>query len=320
MPETRTRDCESWPDDAADHADAVDTTFSCDRTVLPFCDSVRTIGSPVRLQRWPSERPLRVAVFLVALLLWPVITASTVGRIYAIGFGIFFFLTHLAFIAHLRGSAVRLGPEQLPDLNRRVVELSARVGMEPPAAYLMQAGGALNALATRFLRSDFIVLYSDLLGACGDNAAARDFIIAHELGHLRAGHLRWRWLLVPGLAVPFLGSAYSRACELTCDRLGFDASADPQRALDGLCILAAGAREGRRVSRRALVAQQADLKTGWMRVGRWLSSHPPIAERLAVLDPSLALHPPTDLAPRFLAVALVGLVYIVSLAVIVAMH
>jgi hypothetical protein len=86
------------------------------------------------------------------------------------------------------------------------------VGMEPPAASLMLAGGSLNALATRFLGSDFIVLFSDLLEACGDNAAARDFIIAHELGHLRAGHLRWRRLLAPGMVVPFLGSAYSRAC------------------------------------------------------------------------------------------------------------
>jgi Zn-dependent protease with chaperone function len=259
-------------------------------------------------------------VIFVALLLWPVIAHSTIGLIYAIAFGIFFFVTHLVFVAHLRGSAVRLGPEQLPDLNQRVVELSARVGMEPPAAYLMQAGGTLNALATRFLGCDFIVLFSDLLEACGDNAAARDFIIAHELGHLRAGHLRWRWLLLPGLSVPFLGSAYSRACELTCDRLGFDASTDPQHALDGLCILAAGAHEGPRINRRALVAQRVDLKTGWMRIGRWLSTHPPIAERLAVLDPNLDPPPPTDPAPRFLAVALVALVFIVSLAAMAAMR
>ena len=303
MPVARTDDCESEFDPTADDADAAGSA-----------------DASIPLRRWPSERPLRFVVILVALLLWPVIAHSTIGIVYAIGFGIFFFLTHLAFIAHLRGSAVRLGPEQLPDLYRRVEELSAQVGMEPPAAYLMQAGGTLNALATRFLGSDFIVLYSDLLESCGDNAAARDFIIAHELGHLRAGHLRWRWLLVPGLAVPFLGSAYSRACERTCDRLGFDASADPQQALDGLCILAAGAREGRRINRRALVAQRDDLKTGWMRIGRWLSSHPPIAERLAVLDPSLDPDATTDRARGGLAVALVGLVYVVALAVIVAMH
>jgi hypothetical protein len=57
-----------------------------------------------------------------------------------------------------------------------------------------------------------------------------------------------------------------------------------------------------------------------MRIGRWLSTHPPIAERLALLDPSLDPQPPTDLAPRFLAVALVGLVFIASLAAMAAMR
>jgi hypothetical protein len=158
---------------------------------------------------------------------------------------------------------------------------------EPPEAYVVQAGGSLNALATRFLRSNVIVLFSDLLEACGDNDEARDFIIAHELGHLHAGHLRWRWFILPGTAVPFLGTAWSRACEYTCDRYGMSFSGASERALDGLCILAAGGQHGPEVNRRALVAQRNDLRTGLMRLGVWLSTHPPIADRLVALDGSL---------------------------------
>jgi hypothetical protein len=157
-----------------------------------------------------------------------------------------------------------------------------------PDAYLLQSGGVLNAFATRFFGSNFIVLYSDLLEACGDDEVARDFIVAHELGHLKAGHLTWRWLLLPGLLVPFLGQAYSRACEYTSDRYGMAASADRASALNGLCILAAGGRHGPRVNRRALVAQRRDLATAWMKIGQWLGTHPPIAQRLAVLEPTLA--------------------------------
>jgi Zn-dependent protease with chaperone function len=253
---------------------------------------VQAVGvaqSPVQVERWPSERPLFVLVWLSALALWIALAVSLVGILYAAFLGLFFFVAHVTFITHLRGSAVRLGPEQMPELYERVVALSQRLGMRRvPDAYVVQAGGALNALATRFLRSDFIVLYSELLDACGDNAAARDFIVAHELGHLHAGHLRLRWLMLPGFFVPFLGTAYSRACEYTCDRYGFAASPDPERGLDGLCILAAGGKHGPRVNRRALIAQRRDLEAVWMKIGQWLSTHPPIAHRLGVLQPSLA--------------------------------
>src|SRR5262245_33177180 len=187
-------------------------------------------GSRTAVPRWPTERPLRILVLLAAIAIWVGLALSVIGIAYALLLAVFFFVAHLAFITHLRGSGVRLGPEQMPELHQRVVTLASRLGMRPaPDAYLVQAGGALNALATKFLRSNFIVLYSDLLEACGDNDDARDFIIAHELGHLHAGHLRGHWLLLPGLAVPFLGTAYSRAREYTCDRYGLAASDAPQR-------------------------------------------------------------------------------------------
>jgi hypothetical protein len=112
--------------------------------------------------------------------------------------------------------------------------------------------------------------------------------VAHELGHLHAGHLRRRWLIMPGLFTPFLGSAYSRACEFTSDRYGIAATRERERALDGLVILAAGGRQAGLVNRRALVAQTGDLKGFWMHLGQWLSTHPPIAHRLGVLDANLA--------------------------------
>ncbi len=246
----------------------------------------------LRVVRWPSEVPLRVLVLLAALGLWIAIVVSLIGAFYALLLGLFFFFAHLAFVFHLRGNAVRLGPEQLPELYARVEQISRRVGLrQTPEAYLVQAGGSLNALATRFLGRNFIVLYSDLVEACGENEDARDFVIAHELGHLAAGHLAWRWLLIPGLALPFLGHAYSRACEYTSDRYGFAACGERAAALDGLCILAAGGQQGPLVNRRALVAQREDLATPWMTIGRWLSTHPPIAHRLEALEPALAAAP-----------------------------
>lgn len=243
----------------------------------------------VKVSRWPSETPLFGLVLVAALALWVVLAVSIVGLVYALFIGLFFFLAHLAFIAHLRGSAVRLGPDQFPALYERIGTLSKQLGMRNvPEAYVMQAGGSLNAFATRFLGSSFIVLFADLLDACGDNTEARDFIIAHELGHLRAGHLNKRWLLLPGLMVPLLGSAWSRACEYTADRYGASVGRDREAALEGLCILAAGAKQGPQVNRRALVAQRVSLNTVTMKLGEWFASHPPLARRLAVLAPELS--------------------------------
>lgn len=251
---------------------------------------VRTHGR-IEVTPWSSERPLFALAAIVSTLIWLIAAVSVVGILYAAVFGALLFVIHVVFITHVRGNGVRLGPDQFPELHARVEELAIRLGMErAPEAYLMQAGGALNAFATRLFRSNLLVLFSDLLEACGDNTAARDMIIGHELGHIRAGHLRWRWLLAPSGLIPFLGQALSRAREYTSDRYGVASAGDRDGALLGLTILAAGGTHGPQVNRTAMVRQRSNLETWWMTVGQLLSSHPPLAQRLVALDPGLDAH------------------------------
>jgi Zn-dependent protease with chaperone function len=251
-------------------------------------------GDTLTVRRWPTEIPLLALVILAAAAVWIVLAVTIVGFVYALLFAAFIFFSHLAFVAHVRGSAVRLSADQFPELHRRVEALADRVGLQtPPEAYLLQAGGALNALATRFLRSKFLVLYSDLLEACGEDAAARDMIIGHEIGHIRAGHLNAMWLLAPGFLIPFLGAALSRAREYTCDRYGLALCGDPRGALAGLAILAAGRERGPKVNLKALARQTTGMNTGFMTLGKWLGGHPPLCDRIAALDPALT----ADLPP-----------------------
>jgi Zn-dependent protease with chaperone function len=246
-------------------------------------------GSSQRFQieRSPNEPPLFAVVVMFSLFIWLAIVVSIIGLIYVAFLGVFFFVAHMVFVGHIRGSGVKLAPDQFPDLYDTVVNMSVEMGMDPPDAYILQSGGALNALATRFLRSNMIVLYSDLLEACGENLGARDMIIAHELGHLRCGHLRWRWLTLPGLCIPFLGSALSRAREYTCDRFGLAGAGNVNDALRGLAILAAGPVYGAQVSMEAFARQREDVNTGFMTLAEWLATHPPLAKRIAALHPPL---------------------------------
>ncbi len=276
-----------------------------------------TTRSPGRIapERWPTERPLFALVVLASLLVWVLLAVTIVGIVYAVAIGLFFFVSQMAFVAYVRGSGVRLGPDQFPELHRRVSELAHAMDMEPPAAYLMQAGGTLNAFATRFARRDLIVLYSDLLEACGENEGARDMIIAHELGHVRCGHLRWLWLILPGYFVPFLGGAYSRAREYTCDRFGLLGAGSPRDAVLGLTILSAGPELARSVNLQAFVRQREDLNSGLMTLGEWFGSHPPLSKRIAAIDASLApgrFHPTRG---RALALAILAVTSVVGAGV-----
>jgi Zn-dependent protease with chaperone function len=263
----------------------------------------------VRVQPWRSEPWLSVLALLVSVLLWALLTISVIGIVYAILLGWFFFVTHMLLIAHVRGNGVRLGPDQFPELHEMVERLSKRIGLaRAPEAYLLQSGGALNAFATRFLSADIIVLYSDLVNACGDNTAACEMVVGHELAHVWRGHLRWHWLLLPSYLVPFLGTTLSRAREYTCDRYGLALAGNRDGALLGLSILAVGGAHGPRVNQRALVAQRATLNTGLMRLAEWVSTHPPLASRLVVLEPSLESVPVPRTAGNVRALAVIAAV------------
>lgn len=262
----------------------------------PNSPSTMHLNASVHVEPHPAELPLMLLVAAVSLGIWAMLVVSIIGIVYAVFLGVFFFFAHVALITYVRGSAVRLSSRQLPDLYRRVYDLAARAGVSPmPDAYVMQADGALNAFATKFLRSHIIVLHTDLLDACADDEGARDMIIGHELGHVRSRHLNWHLLLLPGMLVPFLGSAYSRARELTCDRWGAALTESPEAAVRGLVILAAGRRLAPQVDVAAYVAQQSDLETGWMTIGRWLSGYPPLSTRVeAIGPPSVAASPRTS--------------------------
>lgn len=245
--------------------------------------------SVIHVEHWPTETVLKWLVILASLVSWILLCISIIGLLYVLFFGVFFFVVHLFFITNIRGSAVRLGPDQLPELYARTSELAAKAGIRNmPEIYLMQAGGALNAMAAKFLRSKMIILYSDLIDACGDNTSARDMIIGHELGHIRASHLSWYWFMCLGMMIPFLGSAYSRAREYTCDRYGATLCGDRQGAMLGLAILAAGGNAGRKIKFETFAQQVKLLDTGLMTIGKWLATHPQLSERIAAIEPQMA--------------------------------
>jgi len=248
--------------------------------------------------RSEREQVLRIIGLVVSSLVWlPLLVGlvlakwgGLIGVAYILLIAGFVVIASALFMAHLRGNGVRIGPTQLPHLWNKIIAAATRLGLpQPPDAYLIQSGGVLNAFATKILSRKFIVLYSDLVDACeAGDAAGRpsevDFVIAHEIAHLAAGHLGWmRTYLLPLRFMPLLGPAYSRACEYTCDRAGHAFVGNLELSSRALAILAGGRRAGRMLDLDVFVEQRRESGHFWMAIYELNSTHPFLPKRVAAI-------------------------------------
>jgi Zn-dependent protease with chaperone function len=196
-----------------------------------------------------------------------------------------YFIFHGVMIGQIRGNGVRVSERQFPELMAMARQQSRRLDMQVPDVFVVQSGGILNAFATRFLGRNFVILYSDVLAlATQKGEKAVSFVLGHELGHVKRRHMTRRALLYPAMIVPFLGSAYSRACEYTCDRIGN--ALEPEGSVDGLLVLAAGRDLYNQVDAEAYAEQRRTESGFFVRLAEILATHPNLTKRVAVLGGS----------------------------------
>jgi Zn-dependent protease with chaperone function/type II secretory pathway pseudopilin PulG len=238
----------------------------------------------------PRERSLSTLTLVLGIVAWAVVVAGTLGI--ALVYLLFLFVGYLfaqsAFVSWLRGNAVRLAPDQLPALHAQYAHCLARLGLQakPPEAYVLQAGGTLNALALRFLGRNYVVLLSDVVDAMDRHPDGVSFYLGHELGHVRRGHLLGKLWRLPVLWLPLLGGAYARAVERTCDRHGAACSSSPEHAARALLALAAGPRKWVDVDIPAFVAETRRTGAFWMAFHELAGGYPWLTKRVAlVLQP-----------------------------------
>jgi Zn-dependent protease with chaperone function len=160
---------------------------------------------------------------------------------YGLLIAIVFWVAQCLYRAYIFGHYVLIGPQQFPRLHQMVLDGATALGLkEPPLAFVFNSHGVMNAFAVRMFGRPYIWITSAIIDA--DNDAQIRFVIGHELAHHAAGHLGgWKNLVkLPGHLVPLLGAAYSRACELTCDRVGAYLCRDLNAARGAVQMLAAG--------------------------------------------------------------------------------
>ncbi len=281
--------------------------------------------------RSPKEQPLFIIGVIFSAFVWLGMVISIIGLLYGAMIFLGVLMAHALFLAYVRGNGVRISEQQLPGLYERVKLASRKLGLEEvPDVYVLQAGGSLNAFATKLFSRRFVVIYSDLVDNCHD-VRHLDFVIGHEIAHLAAGHLKWKALLLPFHLVPWLGPAYSRACEYTCDRAGHHVVGDLEASMRGLCVLAAGGKLTAEMNLQAFMAQREETGGFWMSIYELVASHPYLCKRvaaLAELEAPGSLRPVPRSVPGFVLAPMLGvaagggasiaLVIVVYVAVVMA--
>ncbi len=206
--------------------------------------------------------------------------------VFAALFLLFGIIVSQLMIGFLKGNAIKVSNTQFPDAFKILQSHSENLGLKKaPAMYILQGNGMLNAFATRVARKNFVVLYSDIFELAYEQGKdAVSFIIGHELGHIKRNHVGFIKLLltIPARLVPFLSSAYSRACEYTCDNIGYNLA--PKGAINGMLILASGKKLYKKVNVESLVNNPEDHKGFAFWFSEKLSTHPHIVKRLAQFD------------------------------------
>lgn len=205
---------------------------------------------------------------------------TIIGLLYIAAIALVTFIIHGLTIADIKNHGIKLTQNQFPRIYAKTEELAKQLDMEEtPDVYIVQSGGILNAFATRFLRKDFIVLYSDIVEITEDGHDEElALIIAHELAHIKRKHITKNLLILPALWTPFLGNAYSRACEYTCDRIAASSIKNPEATTNSLCILGAGRLLFKHVNSADLIDSQEKGFFVWL--SHILSTHPPLANRI----------------------------------------
>ena len=189
-------------------------------------------------------------------------------------------------MARLRVNSVKITPTQYPEAHAMVQEAAREFGLtRVPDAYVVLGNGMINAAASGHGFRRFIFVYSDLFEVGGRlrNPDALRFIIAHEIGHIAAGHASyWRWVgIFAANWVPIVGPALSRSQEYTADNYGY--AHCPQGSAPAMATLAAGKYLNTSVDINAIADRAEDEKGFFVWTVNAAASHPVLAWRAHAL-------------------------------------
>ncbi len=242
------------------------------------------LASPVLIFVFTTIRAGELSIILSGLGALAILILIAIGVILLV-----FYILRVFYEAKLLGSSIRVGKDQYPELYEILKKYSLKLQIEMPRMYVVNSEGSVNAMAVKFLRKKYVILYSELVDLMlADNRLDElAFIIGHELGHHFAGHTSAmkEFFLAPGKIVPFVGAAYSRACELTADRVGYLLTGNKHASQNALISMASGSKAlSNQNNIQAFIRQESMIPTIPGFIYKIFSSHPRLTKRVLELE------------------------------------
>jgi Zn-dependent protease with chaperone function/competence protein ComGC len=231
-----------------------------------------------------KEKTYFTFVLVISIIVWLLLVFTIFPIFYALLAFIAIWFGNGLLVAQLKADGIKVHSEQLPELDHALREVCAKLEVQQvPELYIVESGGILNAFATRHSGRNFVVINSDLLEAYGPSSPEIKFLLGHELGHIKQKHIIKQLFLFPGLLVPLLGNAYSRACEASCDRFGALASNDIDASINAMMILSGGKAVSKIMNPVSFAAQYLNIRGFFVSWYELISGYPTFSQRVAHL-------------------------------------
>lgn len=182
--------------------------------------------------------------------------------------------------ARYLGNSIRVHRGQFPEIYQSFKDQAEKLGIPRASLYIVQ-DPYLNAFALG-ITTCTVVLNSALVEQLTQREL--DFIIAHELGHFKAGHTKITSLLVPVGSNNFFSNLvfgfWKREAEYTCDRCGLALSKDIDSAISALIKLAIGNKLYGKFNIEGYLGQLKSAQRQSVRISEVLGDHPLTTNRI----------------------------------------
>ncbi|TWT56560.1 M48 family metallopeptidase [Allorhodopirellula solitaria] len=202
-----------------------------------------------------------------------------IGLVVALIGLLLFFLNQKKHLAKLHGSAIKVGPEQFPDVYNILCHAAAQMGMaDVPEAYIYE-DNTQNAAAAKIKGKRIVLLTDDMVYGALTTKSAKvlQFVIAHELAHHYLGH--------SGLIRSHIAMAYkplSRLNEFTCDGVAAAIVNDQKACGKALALLSVGPQLLPKVNVDALFEQAQQVASNKLsKKSEGALTHPLLLRRFA---------------------------------------
>lgn len=226
-----------------------------------------------------------VFTFLVLYFLFDLLSQIDFSRLFVVIFPYVFFIwlfivfQKIFLIGYLKGNGVEISEEQFSDVYVNYVEMGKKLKLRKlPKLFVVQEGGLLNAFAVRFSGRHYIAIYAEIFSLFETEDSLVNFVLGHEMGHVKRNHLMKRFWTFPSLIVPFLDAAYSRSCEYTCDNIRHALS--PEGSIEGMVLLAGGKDIFRKIDVDRYVKNARENSTLVVKFAGLFMSHPYLPKRI----------------------------------------